>query len=158
MQSLDVVGLSLKAHIPEILQDLQAVCDREPWCRLSPEDRLNNLPQVTRGLVDVALASDANSKIRLDEVHAAAEHGEHRLKAGFPEELLFTELSLLRFTLWNFVWAHVSRDLARQASVRLDAATRLVMLAASRGYHRPEFEARGEWPRAVDQLANRWPV
>ncbi len=41
METLDEVNASIEAHIPEILDDLQACCERKPWCSLPPEERSN---------------------------------------------------------------------------------------------------------------------
>ncbi len=158
MRTLDEVRTAIKAHIPEILADLQASCDRQPWCTLPSEDRLNNLAEVATGLVDVALGSNVDRATRLKEVRAAAEHGEHRLNVGLPEDLLFVEFILLRQALWRYLQDHVPLRLAHDASARLDAAGTVATKAALRGYHRKEFEARGEWPQVINQLADRLPI
>jgi len=158
MQSLDDVGASIKAHIPEILQDLQVSCERKPWSDLPTEDRLNNLAKVTSSLVDAALTDGVDRGVRLEQVYAAAEHGEHRLKMGFGENVLFTEFTLLRQALSRFLKANAPFPLAQQASVRFDAEASLATVAAFRGYHRPLIESRGEWPQTLDQLVDSWPT
>ena len=158
MQSLDEVSASIKAHIPEILQDLQASCEREPWIDLPAEDRLNNLAKVTSSLVDAAFGSGADRRLRLEEAYASAEHGEHRLQMGFEEELLFTEFTLLKQALSRFLKANAPFPLAQQVSVRLDSASSLATIASIRGYHRPQIQARGEWPQTLDHLVDNWPM
>lgn len=159
MYPLATVGDAIKAHLPEILADLRASCaSRPPWCDVPPDDQLNNLGGVICGLVDVALGDSDDPEIRMGEARAAAEHGEHRLRIGFAEDLLFTEYKLIRHVLWRFLHSNVPSTVAHHAAVRLDAAASVATLASLRGFHRPEFEARGEWPRVIEQLADRWPA
>ena len=157
MQTLDQVSAAVKAHVPEILDELQAVCGGEPWCALPPQDPLNNLAEVTSDLVEVALSSTADKRLLAEEVYAAARHGEDRLKIGCPEDLLFAEYALLRHVLRRFVRSQVPVPVANEASARLDAATEVATAASLTGYRRPEFEAAGTWPQVLDRLTNEWP-
>lgn len=85
-------------------------------------------------LVDVALGSNVDHATRRREIRAAAEHGEHRLNVGLPEDLLFVEFTLLRRALWRYLQTHVPLPMAHDASARLDAANAAAIKAALRGY------------------------
>jgi hypothetical protein len=155
---LKPVAESIKAHLPEILDEWQSAAACDPWLALPRESRVNDLEHVARGLVDVALGEQVDADIRLKEVHVAAAHGEHRLAMGLPDNIIFTEYRMLRQVLWNFVTSHFPPSTAQQATFRIDACTTLVTLASLRGYHRAEFEHRGQWPAALEQLADKWPM
>ena len=157
MTSLQPVADSIKAHLPEILDQWQSAAEREPWLPLPREDRLKDLEHVARGLVDVALGERPSAQERLEEVRCAARHGEHRLEVGLPDHTIFTEYRMLRQAFWNYVASNFPAATAQQASFRIDACTTVATLASLRGYHRADIEQRGQWPAAVDQLADRWP-
>ena len=85
MQSLNEVS----AYIRPTSQKSSRTC--KPPVSANPgliDDRLNNPAKVTSSLVDVALSDNPDRRTRLEEIYAAAEHGEHRLKMGFGEDLL----------------------------------------------------------------------
>ncbi len=157
MKSLKPIGQSIKEHLPEILDDWQAsATECEPWHSLPLEARLDNLPDVISTLVDVALSARPSRTLRLAEVRTAAEHGEHRLQMGVHEDALFTEYGLLRIAITRFVRDHFPPPDAQRAVVRLSTSTTIALAASLWGYHRKELEERGEWPKAVEQLADTW--
>lgn len=159
MTALREIGESIKLHLPEILEDWQTTTEREPWLSLPAEYRVDNLAEVIRALVDAALGEDNRREARLRQVREAAKHGEDRLEMGNAESVLFTEYYLLRQSLWRFIERHhKGNPAAMEAIARLDSAITLATTASLRGYHRITFEKRGEWPEAVEQLANKWPL
>lgn len=91
-------------------------------------------------------------------LHRAAAHGEMRLEQGLPDALLFQELYLARESLWTYIKEHDPDygGLRSEAILRIDMALSLAAKASLRGYHRPAFEARGEWPQVIDQLLEEW--
>ncbi|MBA2571836.1 MAG: hypothetical protein H0V06_02235 [Gemmatimonadetes bacterium] len=155
--SLQPVAESIKAHLPEILEEWQSAAECDPWIALPRESRVNDLENVARGLVDVALSEGPSAEMRLKEVRWAAGHGKHRLEMGLPDHIIFAEYRILRQALWNFVTANFPAATAHQATFRLDACSTLATLASLRGYHYADFEHRGEWPQVVDRLADKWP-
>jgi hypothetical protein len=157
MKSLKPIGKSIKEHLPEILNEWQAsATECEPWQSLSQESRLDNLPEVVERLVDVALSPRPSRAVRLAEVRTAAEHGEHRLRMGVPEDALITEYGLLRYVITRFVREHFPTPEAQKAILRLSTSTTIALAASLWGYHRNELEGRQEWPKALDQLADSW--
>ena len=158
MESLKPIGDAINAPLPEIMQTWEAATECEPWLGLSPEFRTNNLSGVIRGLVEVALSGDSDRAALLEKLRAAAEHGQHRLEIGLAEDVVFAEYRLLRRALWNFIQANYPPPVAQEAIMRLDASTTLATIASLRGYHRPSLEEGGDWPRPIEQLADRWPM
>ena len=152
--ALQEIGESIKLHLPEILDDWQTTATEEPWLSLPSAYKVDNLAEVIRVLVDAALGEGDRREARLNKVREAAKHGQDRMEMGFAEHVLFLEYYLLRQSLWHFVEQHHSGS-ATNVIMRLDAAITLATTASLRGYHKATFESRGEWPQAVEQLADR---
>ena len=108
------------------------------------------------GLVEASLCSPADEEAHRQKVDAAAEHGEHRLRMGVPEDALITEYGLLRYVITRFVREHFPTPEAQKAILRLSTSTTIALAASLWGYHRNELEGRQEWPKALDQLADSW--
>ena len=156
MTALREIGESIKLHLPEILEDWQTTTTEEPWLSLPSAYKVDHLAEVIRALVDAALGEGDRREARLNKIREAAKHGEDRMEMGFAEHVLFLEYYLLRQSLWRFI-EQSQRDpsVAVQAITRRDAAITLATTASLRGYHKATFESRGEWPQAVEQLADR---
>ena len=154
MTALREIGESIKSHLPEIVEDWQTTTKQEPWLSLPSEYRMDNLAEVIRSMVDAALGEGDRREARIRKLREAAKHGEHRMQMGFAEQVLFLEYYLIRQSLWRFVEQHHSGS-AAQVIMRLDAAITLATVASLRGYHKATFESRGEWPDAVEQLADK---
>ncbi len=97
-------------------------------------------------------------------VAAAAAHGRSRRPAGLDEEALLEEYDLLRRAALRVV-SHLRADDASrvaEAMARLDDAISVATRAALLGYYAPEFEARGDYERRLNELcaeaepAARW--
>lgn len=155
MQALQAVASAIKQHLPEILEDWQASCADHPWCSMASQDRLNNLAEVVRSLVDAALGDEPKEASRLRKVREAAKHGEHRLEMGFSEPVLLTEYTLLYQALWRFIQTHFPAPLAYAAITRLDAAAFGTTLASLNVFHGREHEQEGFWPAAIKDFMER---
>lgn len=143
--------------VPEILAEWQGIAQEEPWLELPEQHRFNSLPDVTYGLLDVALCRTDDPAAIREKLDAAASHGWTRREQGFPQELVLTEYYLLREAIWRVLrrrWP----DEAAEAVFRVDTVLSVATRASLAGYHRAELEALGRWPAALERLVASSPL
>lgn len=158
MDTVRDVTESVTEHIPEVLRHFDAVTRDEPWIHLPADYRSGNLGEVIRLCCLLALRSPGDRELCKTLLHTAAAHGEDRLEQGLPDSFLFQELYLARESIWTYIIEHHDRrsGLVAEAILRIDMTLSLASKAALRGYHRPAFTRRGEWPRVIDDLVGEW--
>jgi hypothetical protein len=142
----------LSDAISEIVARWEHLVDREPWSRLTPADRLDELPEFLTHLFDATIcARDAGGAERL--VDAATRHGEQRRRVGLDYDRVMEESALLRRAVWELAQSH--RDEYHEM-IRVDSGLTVALMASLRGYARTELEARGEWTSTLPRLIADW--
>lgn len=146
--------------VTQIIDHWGKVATDEPWLSLPAAVSHDHLADLLKALANAALCSLHEEASRRWLVERAAQHGVDRHMEGFSEELLYREYHLTRTFLWEWIrdrWGRVGD--AHEAILLLDAGITLATSASLRGYHRPNLEARGRWPGALDELIEEyWPV
>lgn len=155
---LSPVCEDLKAHVPEIVTEWEAITHEEPWTSLPKAHRIDELPAVAIGLFEAALCIPADPEAHRQKVLAAVSHGEQRRAHGLPDAVLLTEFYLLREAIWRYLKRTKEAMTADVAILRIDNAIMLATRAALVGYHRCEYEKRERWPLAVDRLIAEAPL
>ena len=130
----------------------------EPWRSLTPEERLDLLPELVLRLLDVAICDPSDVTGHREAVWAAVRHGEARRRQGVDHDHVFQEYFLLRETVWHFLRQRGSTEERTEAILGIDAVISLATTASLRGYHRAELEARGGWAEAVEALIEASPL
>lgn len=148
----------IRENAESILSHFYELTEEEPWVKLPRDFRVDALPELTVAVADLALGRTQGEALCRRVLEVGVSHGEHRLKRGFPESLLFHEHYLLRKAIWRYIREHHQRDakLIGEAIVRIDSALSLAVRASLRGFHRPAFEHLGRWDAAIDDLRNEW--
>jgi hypothetical protein len=140
----------------DVIHDWGVLGKSEPWRRVPEGLGQDHLPDMIRGLADVALSSFFTEDRRREVVRVAAQHGEHRFQQGASEEILSREYELLRWSLWRRLKDRTTAHDASQAIIRLDSALTLAHGASLRGYHRGHIEGKGDWPQALERYLDEW--
>jgi hypothetical protein len=152
------ISKEICGSIPAILQTFHEVTEQEPWAHLPADYRANLLGDIVARAAVLALDRPEDDALCRDLLDRGAEHGESRLEDGFPDSVIFQEIYLVREALW--VWMRDrfadASEVASEAVVRVDLALSLAAKASLRGYHRPAFEKRGDWPGTIHRLATEW--
>lgn len=154
----DAIQAEAERIAANILTRWREVGVDEPWLQLPAQMGFDHLPAVLRMVAEAALRQELDRDASRDAVVEAAKHGETRMKEGFPESYIYTEYLLLRRSLWAFVQKQVDPKLATRAIMQVDSLLGLMTLASLRGYHRPTFEDKGEWPDTLDRMFEEWPL
>ena len=149
---------NLKAHVPDILREWEAITHEEPWVSLPKTYRVDNLPDVTIGLFEASLCDPASRDAQREKIEAALEHGARRRAHEFPDAVLLTEYYLLREAIWRYLGRTFPDKVANDAILRIDSAIMLATRATLIGYHREEYEQRGSWDTTVDRLVEEAPL
>lgn len=118
-----------------IVHRLDAVTNREPWTRLSREERINHLPPLLGALLTSALVAGDQRGAGAELVENATIHGQHRRQQRFDEEILLDEYYLLRDHAYRVLRAHHTPDEIIEITLRLDPAITIASVASLRGYH-----------------------
>jgi two-component system, cell cycle response regulator DivK len=149
-----VIGQQLLAIVPRILDRWQRLGRNEPWFALPPDDRVDNLPNLTGALIRSALISPDDHAAVVMLVHESTEHGYWRRKNQIPESSIPLELHLLRQALWRQLTESFPASTQVYAAIRaLDQGITVAMKASMWGYFRDEIEAQGGWESAIERLA-----
>lgn len=158
MSVLHEIRDGIRGNTEAILQQFDAVIEQEPWIHLPRGYRFNFLEELIQLVAELALSSGADQEVCRRMLHAAARHGESRLKQAFPDAVVYQEFYLLRQAIWSYIrrYHDGGTQLAFEAIVRIDTALSLAAKASLRGFHRPVFEQRGTWPQTLDDLAAEW--
>lgn len=158
MDAFRTISDSVTEHIPEVLQQFDTVTEQEPWINLPAGYRTNYLGGVIAMATSLALLRPGDAELCEKMLYLAAHHGETRLEQGLSDSIIFQELYLIRESLWTYIkqFHEQHSGLRAEAIVRIDMALSLAAKASLRGYHRPAFEKRGEWPKVVDRLVREW--
>ena len=147
----------IRANTSQILTRFEALTQRDPWIHLPRDYWLDMLSEVVPRLADAALGEPGDEEAVRLLLQAAVGHGEHRLRDGFPESLIFHEYYLLRAALWDHLCAGAHAPGQRQAAImRIDVLVTLAVRGSTRGYHRAVFEAQGRWGEVVEDLVSEW--
>ena len=159
MRAFETICERVTEHVPQLLRRFTDVTEQEPWIHLPADYRVNFLAEVVSMATRLALRSPDDEELCRRLVHGAARHGENRLEQGLPDAIIFQELYLVREALWLHIKessGDLESGLAAEAIVRIDMALSIASKASLRGYHRPAFEKRGDWPQMIDQLLDEW--
>ena len=148
----------LKAHIPEIMREWEAITHEEPWTSLPKTYRVDALPEVTLGLFEASLCDPADRDNHRRQIEAALEHGARRREHGFADSVLLTEYYLLREAIWRYLSMTFPGETAGEAILRIDSAIMLATRATLVGYHRQEYELAKRWDATVERLVNDSPL
>lgn len=148
----------LVANLGEIMVEWNALTVERPWHDLPDTHRLDSLPEVITGLVEVAICAPEDRSLHLKKVEAAADHGEQRCSQGFEQELVLTEYYLMREAIWRILKRDPSHVRRTEAILRIDSALNLATRASLAGYHRPAYERAGKWPKALHDLVDQSPL
>ncbi len=158
MDTIHGVSESITGHIPEVLGHFAIVTEQEPWIHLPRDYQTGRLGEMIRLCCLLALEAPHDLDLCRALLHSAASHGEDRLERGLPDSFLFQELYVARESIWTYIIRHHDRrsGLVAEAILRIDMTLSLASKAALRGYHRPSFVRRGDWPRVIDELVSEW--
>jgi hypothetical protein len=158
MDHFQDIRSGVREHSARILERFEELTEPDPRVHRSRSDRRNDLPRLLPMLVDLALGETPDETPLGDVLHLAAHHGEERLKQGFADAALFHEYDLLRRALWAHLSEHHADDPARicEAITRVDVVISIAVRASARGFHRRAFEACGQWPSTIEELAGEW--
>ncbi|MGH7662791.1 MAG: hypothetical protein ACRENI_00610 [Gemmatimonadaceae bacterium] len=148
----------LRTHVEEILEDWQEATQEEPWLSLPREHRIDHLPAVVRGLIDVALCGPSSEAAHRAMVEASAKRGSDRRDQGTQQELVFTEHYLLRKAMQRYLERVAGPERASDALIRIDMAISLATRASLQGYHRRELERMDRWPAVLDLIVSESPL
>ena len=158
----DEVRQLINDRAEQITQDIVAAWRRaaldELWLSLPPAMTFDDLPNVLRAIGNAALTPRFLEQDCRDIIRFSAIHGDHRSQEGFQEHFLHTEYHLLRRSLWDFLRERLDPATAVSIITRADGAITLATQAGLRGFHCRTFEARGDWPAALDRLLVEWPL
>ena len=149
----------IHAHVPQLLQEFVDATKDEPWIHLPADFKTDNLAGVLRHVVDLALTDADTAGSCRNVIDEGSQHGEIRLRHGFPDSLVFQEYYILRTLIWNYIRKYhqaQNSEFAFEAIVRVDAAVTLATKASIRGFHRPAFEEQGRWPECLVALEDEW--
>lgn len=152
------ICLTVRDHIPEILEDWQTLLDDRPWLELPEDVGLDHLPEVVDSLVDVAVRDSADGDDpRYAVVAYAIKHGRHRRQQGYDDHSLFQEFHLLREAIWMGIRRRYPQDPSTfEAIGRLDSAITAATRASLHGFHM----GKGAGEDLVDRLVEEcsWPL
>lgn len=143
----------LRADIPHILSDWQAIIDEEAGQDLPADYRLIDVGDLVLQLVEAAVCRPADLEAHRRGVLAAATHGTALRGFGIREDLIFQEYALLRRAFWyRLQWLERDGRTALDAIERIDRSITLATMATLHGYHREELEALGRWDEILRLL------
>lgn len=147
-----------EAIADQIVDRWQEIARSEPWLALPPDIDFDHLPDLIRGLAGAALCTEFDRSLCEQVVRTAAQHGEHRDREGFPDDLIYREYHLLRRAMWERLRRdHGESAMAYLAAMRLDALSSLATAAALHGLHRHELTEKRPWSRVLQELLDDWP-
>ena len=142
----------------DIVEEWREIGQDEVWLALPPNMDFDHLPLVLRSLAEATLSPELDRSLARELVDNSARHGSDRLEQGFQESYLYTEYMLLRRSTWELFQEHLPAGEAYQYIVRADALISLATMACLRGFHRPTYEERGDWPATLHRLVDEWPL
>ena len=152
---IDELCEGLRCRLPQILADWEAIVDEEAGQALPGRHRLSELGDVVLRLAHQAAHESADRESRSGALATAADHGSALRAHGMPDDIMFTEFTLLRRAIWyHLQGAGAGETRATEAIARIDEAITLTTMAALHGYHRRELESLGRWPAAIHDLAS----
>lgn len=143
----------LSGSIAEIVARWERLVDREPWSRLTPTDRRDELPEFLTHLFDATVCGARKPDDVERLVDSATRHGEQRRRVGLDYDHVMEESALLRRAVWELAQSY--RDEYHEM-IRVDAGLTVALMASLRGYARTELEARGEWSSTMPRLIADW--
>lgn len=142
-----------------IIDRWSQIASSEPWLSLPEDLDHDHLPELIELLADAALCTDFEPRRCHEVARVAAEHGHHRARQGFAENLIHREYHLLRRALAERLSAvEGERSIVYLGVMRMDAVASLAGSAALHGLYRERLEEEGRWPDAVDELVEDWPL
>ena len=142
----------------EIVAGWREIGKDEVWLALPENMDFDHLPDVLRALARATFSLRVDPDLARKLTEESAKHGSDRQEQGFQEAYLYAEYTLLRRSTWEMFQEHLSAAEAYGAIVRADALLSLSTLACLRGFHRPTYEERGDWPATLDRLVDEWPL
>lgn len=158
--TIEEIGDRILDDVDEILRRWDAIVKKdEPWSRLRPDRRIDNLPPLIVELARTSLAQGELPDSCRSSMRAAAAHGVERRASGLSEDVLLREYYYVRNALWHYIVA-IEPDPERrlEAIGRIDVAISLATTASLFGFHRAEIEGRRDWHSALDRIARSSPL
>jgi hypothetical protein len=153
------IGERLKHDAHIVIERWQTLVRESPLAGLPPDHDIDHLPGVIAGLAEAALCRPSDVEAHRSNTAAAAIHGEHRRRHGFPDSVIFSEFHLLHHALWSYLRESTIGEARTSAAIlRLDAELALDTTASLCGYHREELTQSGRWPMCIELLAEESPL
>ena len=131
----------------------------EPWILPRQLATPDFVPDLVAAIAKATVCLPPTRASVLALAQAAAGHAAGRAAEGADHARVVIEYYFLRNAIWAY-FGERERDAAEdlQAIVYVDVAVSVATRAALLGYHQREFEARGEWPEALDRLVDEVPL
>jgi hypothetical protein len=151
------IGMAIIANVDQVVEEWEEAARRDSQLKERGTLWSGALADLFAAIADAALLRPESRQARLDLVWRAARHGQEWREEGLPQQLLVVEHHVMQRALARYV-ARFARDSRGhlEAITRVDVAINLCMRASLQGFRRPEREAEGEWPDAVEMLAWEW--
>lgn len=157
-QLLKLILHSAEDLAADIVAEWREIGKDEVWLALPEAMDFDHLPDVLRALARATFSPRVDRDLARKLTEESAKHGSDRQEQGFQESYLYAEYTLLRRSTWELFQEHLPAAEAHAAIVRADALISLSTLACLRGFHRPTYVQRGDWPATLDRLVDEWPL
>lgn len=145
---------TLDTHVDQILEEWLVLASEEPWMRLSREERLDDMRELIRAILDASLCSSHELEVHRRKIEAATRHGDQRRQQQFDAPLLLAGYHFIREAMRrHLAECGMPHRAVTDALMRIDVATTMATMASLRGFYRTEHEALGRWSEVVDEMA-----
>lgn len=142
----------LKGRGGEIREIWDSIPKELPWLALPEAYRFDHLAELIDCILDFAVDVE-RPEYRRKLIEAGAGNGEQRRRDQFSLEDLFREYQILRVALARCLERHhTAGEAVTELLLRIDSGITLAQTGALRGFHRPFFEQRGEWPKVLERM------
>jgi hypothetical protein len=156
---MKIIADHILASVDEVIGAWIALQLHEPWVQLPSPDVVDHLPAVITNMVRASLSEPSNLDRHRDKVHAAAEHGRQRRKAGFDDEVIFQEYYGIRNALWTLIRPRYPDTRAAEAMLRMDTAISVALRASLVGFHEESLLQSGtDVNERLETLAGESPL
>jgi hypothetical protein len=152
MRSPTVLRAELIHDTSDVVDAFNTATEQEPWTSLPEEERINFLRNLIEPLLEAGLAERLDRGRGSIALRIAASHGERRHEQGLPDSILIEDVYYFRRAIYEHIARHGEDDDCARIITRIDELLSRAFMASLYGYYREKFEARGEWPDAVEGL------
>jgi hypothetical protein len=135
-----------------VVEAFNTATEQEPWRSLPEEERINFLKYLIRPLIEAGLSEELDERKGAMALHIAARHGMRRHEQGLPDSILIEDVYHFRRAIYTHLAHHEDVMECTPIIARIDDLLTRAFQASLYGYYRDAFEARGEWPKALDLL------